>query len=395
VKTIEASFEIVTPMFISGADDVADLRPPSIKGALRFWWRALHWGQCLQEAGDEKGAFPLLHTREADLFGAAANDKGGGQGKLLLKLKPGFKSNDFTANSTGYGTTYLLGQGLYHYRDGYLKPALAANQSFTLILLVRDDFEIEGVINSLLLWGLLGGLGSRGRKGFGSVAIKSLKITTKIKNEEKIEERAIPETKESYKQTVQSLLNQLNDALPPFTALSSKTRIDISDTGNSAENLLNKVGTQMLLYRSYGREVRGRREAAGQEAEMNFKSDHHNMSDFMQGKKIDEHPKRVIFGLPHNYRFSNGSMIDVNAVNTRMMDKESRYRRSSPLFIHIHKLKTNEFIAVQSLIPATFLPAEYQIQMENKNKKTTLPCKIDWDDIHTYLNRFKQREEIL
>ncbi len=63
MKTIEASFEIVTPMFISGADDVADLRPPSIKGALRFWWRALHWGQCLQEAGNKEEALALLHKR--------------------------------------------------------------------------------------------------------------------------------------------------------------------------------------------------------------------------------------------------------------------------------------------------------------------------------------------
>jgi len=398
VKTIEASFEIVTPMFISGGDNEADLRPPSIKGALRFWWRALHWGQCLQETDNEKEALKQLYKLEAELFGAAVNNGEYGQGKLLLKLNSGFKNNEFKDSPPLPGTTYLLGQGLYN------NKYLSANQSFTLTLKIRepkvpDDSVIEGVINSLLLWGLLGGLGSRGRKGFGSVSISSLKLISKNNGEATIEERPIPKTKDSYKQTVESLLKELSGDLPSFTALSSKTRIDISNTGNNAENLLNNIGMEMQLYRSYGRKNKnGQRKVAGKDAEMNFESDHHIMFDFSQGKNIQEHPKRVVFGLPHNYFFSsNKCNIDVNAVDSTMQGKDSQYRRSSPLFIHIHKLKDNEYIAVQSLIPATFLPAEYKIRLEIKKtkKKVSIPCKIDWDDIHTYLNRFEQREKIL
>ena len=50
-KEITASLEIVTPMFLGGAatTEVADaIRPPSIKGALRFWWRALNWSRVYQ-----------------------------------------------------------------------------------------------------------------------------------------------------------------------------------------------------------------------------------------------------------------------------------------------------------------------------------------------------------
>ena len=44
METIEATFKVVTPMFMSGADQSqAELRTASIKGALRFWWRALAW----------------------------------------------------------------------------------------------------------------------------------------------------------------------------------------------------------------------------------------------------------------------------------------------------------------------------------------------------------------
>ncbi len=46
-ETLEAQFRIVTPMFLGGANqDVSDgIRPPLVKGALRFWWRALNWGR--------------------------------------------------------------------------------------------------------------------------------------------------------------------------------------------------------------------------------------------------------------------------------------------------------------------------------------------------------------
>ena len=37
------TLEVITPMFIGGADKkVAEFRIPSLKGVLRFWWRALY-----------------------------------------------------------------------------------------------------------------------------------------------------------------------------------------------------------------------------------------------------------------------------------------------------------------------------------------------------------------
>ena len=43
MESQEFEVEIVTPLFLGGADpNKAELRAPSIKGALRFWWRALN-----------------------------------------------------------------------------------------------------------------------------------------------------------------------------------------------------------------------------------------------------------------------------------------------------------------------------------------------------------------
>ena len=42
MKKITFGCEVITPMFLSGADGNPELRPPSIKGMMRFWWRAIN-----------------------------------------------------------------------------------------------------------------------------------------------------------------------------------------------------------------------------------------------------------------------------------------------------------------------------------------------------------------
>ena len=43
MNKLEVTFRVVTPMFLGGAkpNDFAELRPPSIKSAMRYWYRAL------------------------------------------------------------------------------------------------------------------------------------------------------------------------------------------------------------------------------------------------------------------------------------------------------------------------------------------------------------------
>ena len=90
-ETLEATFRIVTPMFLGGADQESDtgIRPPSVKGALRFWWRALNWGRFRAETETDEAALGDLHKEEARLFGSAADDNGGGQGTFLLRVARG------------------------------------------------------------------------------------------------------------------------------------------------------------------------------------------------------------------------------------------------------------------------------------------------------------------
>jgi hypothetical protein len=70
-NTLEATFCIVTPLFLGGAEpnDRAELREASIKGALRFWYRAVD---------------PDYRDLEARIFGGTR--KGEGQAIFLLRV---------------------------------------------------------------------------------------------------------------------------------------------------------------------------------------------------------------------------------------------------------------------------------------------------------------------
>ena len=82
---IEATYRVVTPMFCGGADPErrAELRLPSFKGVLRFWWRALAWTRLDGDLG-------RIRREEDALFGSA----GGGRSRVLMRLAHVFQSPD-------------------------------------------------------------------------------------------------------------------------------------------------------------------------------------------------------------------------------------------------------------------------------------------------------------
>ena len=64
IDAAEFEIEVVTPMFLGGADPTkAELRVPSIKAAMRFWWRALYDGNDIEN----------MAKKEAEIFGSVAN----------------------------------------------------------------------------------------------------------------------------------------------------------------------------------------------------------------------------------------------------------------------------------------------------------------------------------
>ncbi len=388
-EVIKAEYRIVTPMFIGDANQQATgISPASVKGALRFWWRALNWGRIRSEANSDEAALKGLHKQEGYIFGSSA-EKSTGQSQFLIRIRAN-KDLDKGAKLTDKpkpGVQYLLGQGLYHFRENYKREAIQSG-SFIVECVLRPSSKAKlykkQLAESLLALGLLGGLGSRSRKGLGSVAIQSIsddsfKVPTSVKE-------------------LKEVINQWRQAAPspPFTAFSALSRVDISITGSNALELLNQAGSEQQLYRSYGR--KGSHDSfhkvAGKQAEQNFKTDHDSMLKVGNGQRPSSIPERSVFGLPHNYFFS-GSNLNIEY----SVGEKDRSRRASPLFIHTHVFPNGDAALLQTLLPAQFLGDGSKLEFKVKKKKpTSIAFKssmINWDTIRTYLNRFTDREQIL
>lgn len=395
-QVIRATYRIVTPMFIGDAEQKASgISPASVKGALRFWWRALRWGQIRSTVQSDTAALQRLHQEEGQLFGTSADN--GNAAQFTLQVISDNKPAVLT-HPPQVGIQYLLGQGLYHFSNGYLRPALAADTTIRIVLSRNPksekqnqaDYDALGeqLVQALLALGLLGGLGSRARKGFGSLSIESLTHGKDVV--------AIPQNVDELKRIISGWISPVG--VPPFTAFSKQTRIDVAAQGTKPLDVLNKVGEEQQLYRSYGRaDHTGEHKVAGKIAEQNFKRDHDLVVNIITAKRTTTIPARSVFGLPHNYFFSS---------NNRKADfaptAENRTRRTSPLFIHVHQLPNKQAVVIQSLFPAEFLPdrTELEFKMGNRpNDKAQVlfneQAMINWQVIHTYMDRFANKVRVL
>jgi CRISPR-associated protein Cmr1 len=169
--------EAVTPIFMSGADQagVAELRPASLKGLLRYWYRTID---------------PDYARTEPALFGAARAPFGQAPflivvpGRLVGGVKWDADAYRRFASRAGNvwrnGVTYLgfsLGDRRVAGRRLESRKAIGAGTPITVVHYLarratQDDRILKGLCASWWLLCHVGGLGSRSRRGFGTVALR-------------------------------------------------------------------------------------------------------------------------------------------------------------------------------------------------------------------------------
>jgi len=390
MQKLTATYRIITPMFISGADqNEAELRVPSIKGALRFWWRALKWSSCLENAnGEEQTALDNLYEQESACWGSS-DDSLNGQSSVLLKLESNFKpqiapkgqiykqlapTNSRNQNEMA-GARYLAYGLIVPYssrKQGtkageLLRPALIENQKFTVTLCSHKKID-ESILNAVKILGLLGGLGSRSRHGFGSVMLESI---YDLNSNKKI--WTVPATKKEYKEEVKKLLENCSaSTLPPFSAFSNHSRVDILLKNDNAFNVLNDFGLKLLDYRSWGQSKRNNILPSGKQSEKRFREDHDWYKSTNRALDFpDFHPERVVFGLPHNY-----SKWPEDHVKPATFG-----RRASPLLFHVQKIG-NSYLGVSTFLKSLFLPEGEQINVGGN----LVDQNIDWSVLTNFIS---------
>ena len=337
MKQIQIRYRSTTPLFLGGAKHQAQLRIQSFKGALRFWWRTMQATRfsTVQEMLDEEDR--VFGTSRSKI---AATDEKVGRSMVQLRLinADTGKSNETIRSGQKLwdkDAANYLGYGLIDFLEGTVDSETRTRScfqkaEFTIRVHLNDrrlsEEQIEGVEEALQLIGLVGGLGSRSRRGFGSLSIVSWKAKSGTGLTDVPDRLIEPETK------IAELIKAGSSALPEWTAWSQQSRAvkvtfrqqDASKDGSDANELLNRIGREFLVYRSWGL---GGKVLGKPIAEQNFPDDR----DLSRGDPAPsgiQHPKRAVFGLPHNYG---------KTAREQVMPAGEYDRRASPLFIHIHQ----------------------------------------------------------
>ena len=181
-RSIERNYRLVTPLFGGGeqanrADSVTVLRSSSIKGQLRFWWRAVRGWR-------SEGNLQRLLALEEQIWGGVTVKKQSSRVGIrldLLEPADATKLQHLNAQRAPRYVAFPLLQG----SEEDKKKGLAINIRFRLTLTLRPESggtsngdalglkELKDEVQAALwAWETFGGIGARTRRGFGAVEVK-------------------------------------------------------------------------------------------------------------------------------------------------------------------------------------------------------------------------------
>lgn len=163
---LEALVRVVTPILGGGAqprelDELDVIRPATVRGHLRFWWRALR-GHEFKDAAE-------LYKVESSLWGRAAVEQEGGRSAVEIRINVQHrKARDDSAIRMNDPNAYALWPAREERREQKpTAPRWSPGTQFLLTLVVPTDHEAE-VRAVVRAWLLFGGYGGRTRRGLGS-----------------------------------------------------------------------------------------------------------------------------------------------------------------------------------------------------------------------------------
>lgn len=243
--------------------------------------------------------------------------------------------------------------------------ALDADQSFDVRLAHATSGGLADVMRSFWLFGALGGLGSRSRRGWGSVTIESDLLCPGLPDLSKCA------TPEQYRERLLEGLEQLaplasrkSAADVWWTAISRETRIVLSPTSfKSWREAMEDMGQKFITFR--GRDKRGN-------ASNPPGSDYDATKNLLQGTAPlpTSLPERSAFGLPYAQQYTTlGRMRATFTPEWREGNKTIEGRRASPIICKIVPLTGGKFAWQVAFMPARFLPANGVVRAERTDIK--------------------------
>lgn len=163
METITFHCKVITPMFLAGADgQTPELRAPSIKGAMRFWWRAVNGHLGVEE----------MRKREGMIFGDTSRRS---QVNIRVLKQPKKTESNVELLPHKSQPNQRSPKECYPKGEEFIVRILMPQS----IRLSENSFFNREMMESLfLLMSYLGGLGKRSRRGCGSFKVISINKET-------------------------------------------------------------------------------------------------------------------------------------------------------------------------------------------------------------------------
>lgn len=391
MQRMTLELELVTPCFLGGANpETAEWRAASVRGQLRWWFRALAGGRL-------GGDLAAVHRLETEVFGstsrasalvvrttscplsAPAGVQAPGRGwkakelaelwddsteAPVSRLQIDANGKEIPSNPVAY-----LGYGPIAHdktKRGFFTTRASFEAGTTLGLEVswrrppspdaRAHFD-----DALWAWLHLGGIGARSRRGFGSLAC------VHVHGDFPPDLTAAGE--QSFKVHARGLLEAGTSAtsLAEWTHFTAVSRIVLgSQKCANGTEALGQLGAWLMSYRRrYGADLDARTMPDGTTPVAG--------RDYAWAKLAgvagtDPLPDRVGFGLPLSFSKQGSKVAVARSGTVPITDgRPEDPRRASPLLGSIVKLGKGDFRPVLTFLPARFLPEDRQLAL----------CRVD------------------
>lgn len=292
VSCIKAGFIISAPLYCGGFDqNTSEIRVASLRGALRSWWRYANGGR-FESIGD-------MMSAESAIFGSAR--PGHSRQGILMSLS--VEGGEHPVDPRQTSSLRYLGYGVCGMRTG-----TAAGARFTLTLRGRglDEAQLGSLRDAVSLMGLLGGIGGRARRGFGSLTLTHLEGDGTAENA-----WACPATAQEISERLTMLLGgNASNGMPSFPAFAPGSRVFWLCEARTPDAVL---GSLQVALRT--------------------------MAQDMAGASPAGYPNKIALGLPRG-----------------KWKPERHNRRASPLVFHVHQCGKDSYAGLVTLISGPFLP---------------------------------------
>ncbi len=354
MEKISLTLETITPLFLSGNDqNTVEFRAASIRGQLRYWYRALLGGLGIIKPG-------RLHELESQVFGK--EDSGS---RVLIRLRTNNpakikKNSELGLGADRPGMTYLL----YSTQLGENKrPYFDVGTEFVLDLCCFDKdvkkwLKLAGC--SLWCWTHFGGLGTRSRRGGGDVQVKRLNDHEQLLSG--LPSFTLQGVKDSasLKEHLESGLRKAFNVICELSAISAKPI-----TGAVDFPIMHPAYTDIWIANENWNDVFTAMEQVGEKfRKFRFKRkpDFPSVLHEYLNKGIPPNLERPAFGLPLQFRYR--SVPNKQAI----VECEHFGRRASPLLFRFLRLDNGKVYLVLIYFKSSFLPDGERLKIRDQSK---------------------------